>query len=59
MMACEGPECARDNFRKFINQFEPEIKTLIRKLERIFNKLYRQNLPLLFYEIYIYIYIEG
>ena len=63
---------AQDNFGKFINQFQPENKILIRKLERILNKLYRQNLSLLFNQtclkerllpnnkytyIYIYIYI--
>ena len=35
---------------KFIYQFQPETKTFIRKLERILNKLYRQNLSLLFNE---------
>ena len=66
MMACEGSESVRDNFRKFIYQFQPETKTLIRKLERILNKLYRQNLSISFNEtclnerllpnnIYIYI----
>ena len=39
MMAYEGSESARDNFGEFIYQFQPEIKTLIRKLERILNKL--------------------
>ena len=67
MMAYEGSETSRDNFVKFIYQFQPETKTLIWKLERILNKLYRQNLSLLFNEththththtyIYIYIYI--
>ena len=64
----EGSESARDNFGKFIYQFQPETKTLIRKLGRILNKLYRQNLSSLFYgmhththththtHIYIYIY---
>ena len=33
----------QDNFGKFIHQFQPEIKTLIGKLERILIKLYRQN----------------
>ncbi len=56
-MAYEGSESARDNFGKFICQFKPESKTLIRKLERILNKLYRQNLSLLFNKTYIYIYI--
>ena len=41
MMAYEGSENAWDNFGKFINQLHPETKTLIRKLERILNKLYR------------------
>ena len=50
MMAYEGSESARDNFGKFINQFQPKTKTLIRKLEKILNKLYRQNLSLLFSE---------
>ena len=66
MMAYEGFESARDNFGKFIYLFQPEIKTLIRKLERILNQLYRQNLTLLFNththththtHIYIYIFI--
>ena len=37
-----------DKFGKFIHQFQPETKTLIRKLERILRKLYRQNMSLLF-----------
>ena len=49
MMAYEGSESTRDNFAKFIYQFQPETKTLIRKLERILNTLYRQNVSLLFY----------
>ena len=57
MMAYERSESAWDNLRKFINQFQPETKTLIRKLERILNELYRQNLSLLFNEIHIYVYI--
>ena len=56
----------RDNFGKFIHQFQPESKTLIRKLERILIKLYRQNVSLLFNQtcththtlIYIYIYTD-
>ena len=50
MMAYEESESTRDNFGKFIYQLQPETKTLIRKLERILNKLYRQNLSLLFNE---------
>ena len=38
IMVCKGSENARDNFGKFINQFQPETKTLIRKLGRILNK---------------------
>ena len=54
MMAYEGSESAQDNFWKFINQFQPQTKTLIRKLEMILNKLCRQNLSL-----YIYIYMNN
>ena len=50
MMAYEGSESTQDNFGKFIYQFQPETKTLIRKLERILNKLYRQNVSSLFNE---------
>ena len=38
MIAYEKSEI---NFGKFIHQFQPETKTLIRKLERILIKLYR------------------
>ena len=64
MMAYEGSESARDNFGKFINQFQPETKTLSRKLERILDKLYIVCLYHLMkhayyiYNIYIYIYIN-
>ena len=63
-MAYEGYESALDKFSKFIHQFQPETKTLIRKLEKISTKLYRKNVFLLFNQtclnIYIYIYIyEG
>ena len=54
MMVYEGSESAQDTLGKFIYQFQPETKTVIRKLERILNKSYRQNLSLLFNEIYIY-----
>ena len=43
MMASEWSESARDNFRKFIYQFQAEIKTIISKLKRILIKLYRHN----------------
>ena len=35
MMAYERSESAQDNFGKFIHQFQPETKKLIRKFERI------------------------
>ena len=57
MMAFEGFESARDNFGKFIHQLQPETKTFIKKLKRILNKLYTQNVSLLFNETYIYIYM--
>ena len=50
----EVPESARDNFGKFLHQLQPETKTLIRKLERILIKSYRQNLSLLFNETCLY-----
>ena len=50
-MAYEGSKRAWDNFGKFIYQFQPETQTLTKKLERILNKLYRQNLSLLFNEL--------
>ena len=57
MMSYERSESARDNFGKFIHQFQPETKTLIRKLERILIKSYRQNVSLLFNQSCFYIYI--
>ena len=42
------PKLSRALFDKFIQQFQPKIKTLIRKLERIFKRLCRQNVSLLF-----------
>ena len=48
LIAYERSESAQDNFGKFIHQFQPETKTLIRKLGRILIKLYRQNVSLLF-----------
>ena len=47
-MAYEESESARENFGKFIYQFQPETKTLIRKLERILNEIYRKNWSVLF-----------
>ena len=43
-------ESARDNLGKFIYQFQPETETLIRKLESVLIKSYRQNVSLLFNE---------
>ena len=48
LMAYERFESARDNFGKFIHQFQSETKTLIRKLKWILIRLYRQNVSLLF-----------
>ena len=49
MQATSGrSKSSPDDFGKFIHQFQPETKTLIRKLERILIKLYRQNVFLLF-----------
>ena len=47
MMAYERSESARDNYGKFLSQFQPKTKTLVRKLERILIKIYRQNVSLL------------
>ena len=44
MMAYDGSKSAWNNFRKSVYQFQPEIKTLMRKLERILNKLYRKTI---------------
>ena len=48
MMASEGSESARDNFSKFIHQFQLETKILIQKYERVLFKLYKQNVSLQF-----------
>ena len=48
MIAYGRPGSARDNFGIFIHQFQSETKTLIRKLERIIIKLYKENVSLLF-----------
>ena len=62
-MANERSKSIRDNFGKFVNQFQPKTKTLVRKPERILIKLYRQDVLLSFNQthththIYIYIYI--
>ena len=42
-----------DNFGRFIHQFLPETETLIRKLERILIKLYRQIVSLLSNQAYL------
>ena len=45
LMRAKGrSKSARENFGKFIYQLQPKTKTLVRKLERILIKLYRQNL---------------
>ena len=66
MMVCKGSQIARENFGKFIYQLQPKTETLLRKVERILIRLYRQNVALLFNQTclnegllcnYIYIYI--
>ena len=52
-MAYKRSESAQDNSGKFIHQFQPKNKTLIRKLERILIKLHRQNVSLLFNQTYL------
>ena len=59
MMAYEGSENAWDNFGKFIYQFQPETKTLIRKLERILWLLSNYTHTHIYIYIYIYILREG
>ena len=45
MMAYEGSKSAwKENFGEFVYHFKPEIRTLVRKLERILTKLYRQHI---------------
>ena len=56
VMAYERSEYAWDNFSQFIYQFWPKTKTLIRKLERILIKLYRQNGSSLFNQTSLNIY---
>ena len=47
-IAYEGSEISVNNFGKFIYRLQSKTKTLVRKLERILIKLYRQNMSLLF-----------
>ena len=47
---CMSSRKSCGKFGKFIHQFQLEIKTLIRKPERILIELYRQNVSLLFNE---------
>ena len=48
MMAYEMSESARNNFGKFICQFQLKTNTLVRKIERKLIRLYWQNVSLLF-----------
>ena len=48
MMAYEGSESVRDNLGKLIYQLKPKTKILVRKIERILIKSYRQNVSLSF-----------
>ena len=67
MMSYEGSESARkEKFGEFVYQFKPEIRTHVRKLERIIVKLYR-HVSISFKQtysneknadLYIYIYVH-
>ena len=57
MMVYERSESVREKLGKFLHQFQHETKILIKKLERILIKFYRQNVSLLFDQTCIYIYI--
>ena len=46
-MAYEGSESSRENSGKFIYQFQPKTKTLVKKLERILITLYEQDVSFL------------
>ena len=50
----EFTKSAWGNFGKMIYQFQPETKAIIRKLERILIKLYRQEMSLLFNQTCLY-----
>ena len=50
-MVHEKSESAWNNFGKFIYQLQSKTKKLIRKLERMLIKSYRQNMPLLFNQV--------
>ena len=56
MMAYKRFESAWENFGKFIHQFQPETKALVRKLEKILIELYRQNVSLLYIHMCIHIF---
>ena len=48
MMAYEGSKSDwEEKFGEFIYQFKAEIRTLVRKLERILMKLYRQHVSII------------
>ena len=43
MMAYKESKSAEDNFGKFIYKLQPKSKALVRRLERILIKIYKQN----------------
>ena len=45
------------SYGSFINQFPPDTIKSIWQLEKAYTKICRQNMSILFNEIYIYIYI--
>ena len=55
MMACDRTESiwVASSYKSFINQFPPDIIKSIRQLERAYIKICRQNMSILFNEIYI------
>ena len=59
MIAQDRAESTREpiNPERFINQFPPDTIISVCQLKRIYTKMCRQRMSLLFNEIYIYIYI--
>ena len=59
MMTNERSKSARDNFSEFTYQLQSRTKTLVRKLERIQIKLYRQNVSLSFNQTYFWVVVKS
>ena len=59
MMALRSAESTRDlNFGGLIHEFHPNIKKLARKLEKITNKIVKQETSVLFNSTCIYLYAD-